>query len=48
MMVKCDSIGCMKEATKHAKTPVCGGMMMAEIHGCDEHFNEIMMSLEGW
>jgi hypothetical protein len=44
-MVKCDRVGCHKDATHHGKLPLSHGTM-ADAHFCDEHYKEGMQQGE--
>lgn len=43
-MVKCSRVGCDKVPTRHRQVAVLG--MLANVWGCDEHFDEVVKSLE--
>lgn len=43
-MVKCNRLGCPKDATHHERVPVGDGFF-ADAHFCDEHYKEGMESL---
>lgn len=45
-VVKCNRVGCNKEATHHDKVPIGDGSMMADAHFCDEHYEEGIASLK--
>jgi hypothetical protein len=42
--VKCSKVGCPKEGTRHSLIDIGGGMV-ADVWGCDEHYEEILESL---
>jgi hypothetical protein len=46
-LVKCNRLGCPKEATHHEKVPIGDGSMVADTHFCDEHYEEGIASLKG-
>jgi hypothetical protein len=43
-MPKCSRVGCHKDATRHSQIDIGG--MYADVYGCDEHFDEIVKSIE--
>lgn len=44
-MQKCSRAGCGKEAARHSIIDIGYGMV-ADVWGCEEHFDEIVKSLE--
>jgi hypothetical protein len=45
-MVKCDRVGCHKEATHHEQIALGKGFV-ADTHFCDEHYKEGTESVRG-
>jgi len=43
-MPKCSRAGCVKEAIRHSLVDL--GCIVADVWACDEHYAEVMKSLE--
>lgn len=43
-MIKCNTVGCRKEATRHSKMDIGYGFC-ADIHSCDQHYKETVKSV---
>lgn len=43
--MKCSRLGCNKEATRHSQMDMGNGII-ADVWGCEEHYDEIVESLK--